>query len=57
MGMRPDAILYAKTPSMDAVIQTGVFNFDTIVEEDTISGPSWSSILTGLPQSETRCKL
>ena len=46
--MRPDALLYADTPSMDAVIQSGVFNFDTIVEEDTISGPSWASILTGL---------
>ena len=52
-GMRPDALLYADTPSMDAVIQSGVFNFDTIVEEDTISGPSWASILTGSPQSET----
>ena len=52
-GLRPDALLYAETPSMDAVIQSGVFNFDTIVEEDTISGPSWASILTGFPQSET----
>ena len=33
---------------MDAVIQIGVFNFDTIVEGDTISGPSWASILTDL---------
>jgi hypothetical protein len=52
-GLRPDALLYADTPSMDAVIQSGVFNFDTIVEEDTISGPSWASILTGTTQSET----
>ena len=52
-GLRPDALLYANTPNLNNLIQNGVYNFETIVECDTISGPSWASILTGKTQSET----
>lgn len=52
-GLRPDALLYANTPNLDYLIQNGVYNFETIVECDTISGPSWTSIMTGKTQYET----
>ncbi|MBA4150369.1 MAG: alkaline phosphatase family protein [Verrucomicrobia bacterium] len=53
-GMRPDALAKAKTPRMDELIRNGAFADNTKIlgeryrENNTISGPSWSSILTGV---------
>lgn len=53
-GMRPDALGKAHTPNLDALIETGAFTEATqilgarYVENDTVSGPGWSSILTGV---------
>lgn len=55
-GLRPDALLYANTPNIKTLIQNGVYNLETNVECDTISGPSWVSILTGKTQLETGVK-
>ena len=52
-GLRPDAFLYSNTPNLDKLLKEGVFNFETTVESDTISGPSWASIMTGKSQQET----
>ncbi len=46
-GLRPDALLYAHTPNIDKLIQTGVIHFDVDVSTRPLSGPSWASILSG----------
>jgi predicted AlkP superfamily pyrophosphatase or phosphodiesterase len=55
-GLRPDALREASTPSMDSVIADGVVTYDafaggelsTATQQQTYSGPGWSSILTGV---------
>jgi predicted AlkP superfamily pyrophosphatase or phosphodiesterase len=53
-GLRPDAMARAKTPNLDALIAAGSFADDCKIQgeryqkSDTISGPGWSSILTGV---------
>ena len=53
-GTRPDALLKAKTPTFDKLIKEGAFTDDANIlgeryqKNDTISGPGWSSILTGV---------
>lgn len=53
-GTRPDALLKAKTPTFDRLIREGAFTDDANIlgtryqKNDTISGPGWSSILTGV---------
>jgi predicted AlkP superfamily pyrophosphatase or phosphodiesterase len=54
-GCRPDALNTAKTPNIDALVQEGVLFTGTDIREpdakdkaDTISGPGWSNLLTGV---------
>ena len=54
-GCRPDALKVAKTPNLDSLIQSGMFFQGTDIREpqgtdkaDTISGPGWSNLLTGV---------
>lgn len=53
-GVRPDALDVAKTPYLDALIKFGAFADTTQIlgrryqRSDTVSGPGWSSILTGV---------
>ena len=53
-GCRPDALAKAVTPHLDSLIQTGAFSDQTQIlgerytENDTVSGPGWSSFLTGV---------
>ncbi|WP_437194076.1 LamG-like jellyroll fold domain-containing protein [Planctomicrobium sp. SH527] len=53
-GTRPDALEKANTPNLDRLIQEGAFTdsaqiFGTRYQKnDSISGPGWSSILTGV---------
>ena len=53
-GTRPDALLQAKTPTFDRLIREGAFTDQANIlgeryqKNDTISGPGWSSILTGV---------
>lgn len=53
-GCRFDAIEAAETPALDALRADGCFDRDCQIlgdryrENDTISGPGWSSILTGV---------
>jgi hypothetical protein len=47
-GFRSDALQLAKTPNMDALIATGVYTYDSWNMGITVSGPSWSTIFTGV---------
>jgi hypothetical protein len=54
-GCRPDALTAAMTPNLDALIQAGTLFEGTDIREpdgtdkaDTISGPGWSNLLTGV---------
>ena len=46
-GLRPDCLLYAKTPVIDELVQQSSYTFDSIINSKTVSGPSWTSIFTG----------
>ncbi len=53
-GLRPDAMATATTPHVDELIASGAFAHDALIlgtryrENNTISGPGWSSLLTGV---------
>ncbi|RTE55160.1 DUF4983 domain-containing protein [Arenibacter aquaticus] len=47
-GCRPDGITTANTPSLDALMANGTYSLDARNTGITISGPSWSSMLTGV---------
>lgn len=46
-GCRSDALQQANTPNLDALITTGLFTYDAWHCGITVSGPSWSTIMTG----------
>jgi hypothetical protein len=47
-GCRPDAMLAANTPALDSLMAHGTFSLDAQTIFPTISGPGWSSMLTGV---------
>src|SRR3569832_808432 len=47
-GTRSDALKQATTPNMDAITSNGFFTYEAWHRGNTISGPSWSSILCGV---------
>jgi predicted AlkP superfamily pyrophosphatase or phosphodiesterase len=53
-GTRFDAIEKAKTPNLDALMKEGIYSDTCLIlgdryqKNDTVSGPGWSSILTGV---------
>jgi predicted AlkP superfamily pyrophosphatase or phosphodiesterase len=54
-GCRPDALELAKTPHLDALIAAGILFEGTDIRKpggtdqaDTVSGPGWSNLLTGV---------
>jgi hypothetical protein len=47
-GMRPDAMVAADAPNFDALIASGSWTDQCMAEDITISGPGWSTILTGV---------
>ncbi len=51
-GMRPDAMTTANTPTFDALIAHGAVSYVCSAEDITISGPGWSSILTGVHRNK-----
>ncbi len=46
-GCRPDALLAADAPAINALIQDGCISVEAQTCARTVSGPSWSSLLTG----------
>ena len=53
-GVRSDALQAANTPNLDALMQNGIFTFDSWHLGVTSSGPSWSSMLTGVWEAKHR---
>lgn len=51
-GCRPDALMTANTPNLDALMANGTFSLDARNIRTTSSGPGWSSILTGVWQEK-----
>ena len=47
-GCRPDALLEANTPNMDALWKNGSYTFKARTDEISSSGPAWSAMLTGV---------
>jgi len=47
-GVRPDIMAEVNTPSIDALIAVGAFSDRVTTKAQTISGPGWSSMLTGV---------
>lgn len=47
-GCRSDALQQAITPHLDSLIATGLFTYDAWHLGITVSGPSWSTIMTGV---------
>jgi hypothetical protein len=51
-GMRPDAMTAANAPTFDSLIASGAVSYSCFAEDITISGPCWSSILTGVHRAK-----
>tara|TARA_R110000868_G_scaffold131702_2_gene341907 strand:- start:5320 stop:6975 length:1656 start_codon:yes stop_codon:yes gene_type:complete len=51
-GCRPDAIKAANTPNLDALMAGGTYSMDARNTGITMSGPGWSSMLTGVWQDK-----
>lgn len=47
-GVRSDALQIGATPNMDALFDNGLYTFDSWHLGITVSGPSWSTMLTGV---------
>ena len=47
-GCRPDALLAAQTPNIDALWKNGAYTFKAQTDEISSSGPAWSAMLTGV---------
>ena len=47
-GVRVDILAQADTPHIDALIADGTFSDSALTRPPTVSGPGWSSMLTGV---------
>ena len=47
-GVRPDVLAAAATPNLNALAEAGYFNSRAQTTSRTVSGPAWSSMLTGV---------
>jgi len=47
-GVRTDALQQANTPNIDNLIAGGFYTYESWHEGITVSGPSWSTIMTGV---------
>ncbi len=47
-GVRPDILSSAETPNLDRLAQSGVFTPSARTSFPSVSGPGWSSFLTGV---------
>jgi thiamine biosynthesis lipoprotein len=47
-GLRPDALPAARTPNLDRLRSAGCFTDQATTSAVTVSGPAWSSLLTGV---------
>ncbi len=47
-GVRPDVLAEVYTPELDALIRAGAYSARAQTSVQTVSGPAWSSMLTGV---------
>ena len=47
-GVRPDVLTGVPTPNLDGLIGSGAYTAETTTTTPSVSGPSWSSMLTGV---------
>ena len=47
-GVRPDVLAEVATPHIDALVQEGWYTAEARTTTPSVSGPSWSSMLTGV---------
>lgn len=47
-GCRGDALKMADAPNIHGLISNAIYSFDAVTRAPTISGPGWSSMLTGV---------
>ena len=47
-GIRPDVLASVPTPNLDALAEAGAFSAEARTGFPTVSGPGWSSFLTGV---------
>ena len=47
-GVRPDVLAEVATPNIDALVQEGWYSAEVLTATPSYSGPSWSSMLTGV---------
>lgn len=47
-GVRPDVLAEVATPHIDALVQEGWYTAEARTTNPSVSGPSWSSMLTGV---------
>ena len=47
-GVRPDVLAEVATPRIDALVEAGWYTADARTTTPSVSGPSWSSMLTGV---------
>lgn len=55
-GLRSDALIQANTPVMDSLTNVGLYTFNSWHMGRTISGPSWTSMLTGVWDPKHGCQ-
>lgn len=53
-GVRSDALQQANTPHLDSLFTTGISTYDSWNLGITVSGPAWSSMLTGVWEPKHR---
>ncbi len=47
-GCRPDALVKAYTPNLDALMSNATYSLDALTKPPTVSATGWSSVLTGV---------
>ena len=47
-GVRPDALVAADTPAIDALVADGCITLEASTSRYTVSGPAWSNVLCGV---------
>lgn len=47
-GLRPEAMLAARTPALDSLVADGCLTLEAATSRETVSGPSWSNVLCGV---------
>ncbi|MEY3026174.1 MAG: hypothetical protein RLZZ238_1071 [Planctomycetota bacterium] len=47
-GMRPEAMVAARTPAIDALVADGCITLVATTAPETVSGPGWSNVLCGV---------